>query len=74
MNNLQAAWPALQHAEIAEAWSGTLDVTPDSNPVIGPVTRLSGLTLATGFRSWIWYFTCSRAVGGRSGNEPHADY
>ena len=49
MNNLQAAWPAFQRAEIAEAWAGTLDVTPDSNPVIGPVARLSGLTLATGF-------------------------
>jgi glycine/D-amino acid oxidase-like deaminating enzyme len=49
MRNLQAAWPVFQQARIASAWAGTIDVTPDSNPVIGPVASIPGLTLATGF-------------------------
>ncbi|PLR36501.1 D-amino-acid oxidase [Chimaeribacter coloradensis] len=49
MTNLMAAWPAFERAEIEEAWAGVIDVTPDSNPVIGPVAALPGLTLATGF-------------------------
>lgn len=49
LTNLKAAWPAFEQVEIADAWAGVIDVTPDSNPVIGPVASLPGLTLATGF-------------------------
>lgn len=49
MNNLIAAWPAFASAEIANAWAGTIDVTPDSNPVIGSVASIPGLTVASGF-------------------------
>lgn len=49
MNNLIAAWPAFASAEIADAWAGTIDVTPDSNPVIGPIADIPGLTVASGF-------------------------
>lgn len=49
LTNLRAAWPVFSQAEVADAWAGTIDVTPDSNPVIGPVAKLPGLTLATGF-------------------------
>lgn len=49
MNNLRAAWPAFENAVIEEAWAGIIDVTPDSNPVIGHVDKIPGLTLATGF-------------------------
>ncbi len=49
MQNLVAAWPAFAQARVEQAWAGTIDVTPDSNPVIGPVASLPGLTLATGF-------------------------
>ncbi|WP_455818301.1 NAD(P)/FAD-dependent oxidoreductase [Pseudomonas cerasi] len=49
MANLIAAWPAFENAVIADAWAGAIDVTPDSNPVIGPVAKIPGLTLATGF-------------------------
>ncbi|CCG88977.1 NAD(P)/FAD-dependent oxidoreductase [Erwinia piriflorinigrans] len=49
MANLMSAWPAFENAKIADAWAGVIDVTPDSNPVIGPVARMPGLTLATGF-------------------------
>lgn len=49
MRNLRAAWPVFQQAEMAESWAGVIDVTPDSNPVIGAVDAIPGLTLATGF-------------------------
>ncbi|MCC9005189.1 NAD(P)/FAD-dependent oxidoreductase [Pseudomonas putida] len=49
MRNLKAAWPVFEQARIASAWAGTIDVTPDSNPVIGAVASIPGLTLATGF-------------------------
>lgn len=49
MNNLKAAWPVFEQARIAQTWAGTIDVTPDSNPVIGPVEKIPGLTVATGF-------------------------
>lgn len=49
MRNLRAAWPVFKNAQVEQAWAGTIDVTPDSNPVIGPVAKIPGLTLATGF-------------------------
>jgi glycine/D-amino acid oxidase-like deaminating enzyme len=49
MRNLIAAWPVFAQARIAQQWGGMIDVTPDSMPVIGPVKRLPGLILATGF-------------------------
>ncbi|MNG71369.1 4-methylaminobutanoate oxidase (formaldehyde-forming) [compost metagenome] len=49
LRNLKAAWPAFEQARIEQAWAGTIDVTPDSIPVIGPVSKLPGLMLATGF-------------------------
>ncbi len=49
LRNLRAAWPVFEQAEVEQAWAGTIDVTPDSNPVIGPVAQIPGLMLATGF-------------------------
>lgn len=49
LNNLQKAWPAFAKVKIKSAWAGVIDVTPDSTPVIGPVAKIPGLTLATGF-------------------------
>ncbi|KFC38153.1 D-amino acid oxidase [Klebsiella michiganensis] len=49
IRNLRAAWPVFEQAELAQAWAGVIDVTPDSNPVIGEIAALKGLTLATGF-------------------------
>lgn len=49
MRNIIAAWPAFAKATIEEVWAGSMDITPDSLPMIGPVARLPGLTLATGF-------------------------
>ena len=41
--------PGLKDIRIAEAWGGTIDVTPDTVPVISAVDRLPGFFLATGF-------------------------
>ena len=49
MRNLAAAWPVFRDAVVAESWAGMIDVTPDSLPVISPVAKLPGLTLASGF-------------------------
>lgn len=49
MRNLVSAWPMFGQAEIKYAWAGMIDVTPDSNPVIGPVAQIPGLSVATGF-------------------------
>ena len=49
MRNLVAAWPMFEKAQIEQSWAGVIDITPDSNPVIGPVAKIPGLTLATGF-------------------------
>ncbi|QUS37119.1 NAD(P)/FAD-dependent oxidoreductase [Falsirhodobacter algicola] len=47
--NLAAAWPVFAKAQIVEAWAGTMDITPDSKPVIDRAEAIPGLTLATGF-------------------------
>ncbi|HTN32458.1 MAG TPA: FAD-binding oxidoreductase [Marinobacter sp.] len=47
--NLVDAWPVFKQATIEQAWAGMIDITPDSNPVIGPVDAIPGLTIATGF-------------------------
>lgn len=49
LGNLRAAWPAFEQATVADTWAGMIDITPDSNPVIGPVPGIPGLTLASGF-------------------------
>lgn len=49
MRNLQAAWPVFKDALIKEAWAGMMDVTPDSLPVVSPVDRIPGLSVASGF-------------------------
>lgn len=49
MTNLIAAWPIFKQAIIKQAWGGMIDVTPDSLPVISPVDKVPGLTLASGF-------------------------
>lgn len=49
MKNLTNAWPAFQKAIVEDTWAGMIDITPDSNPVIGPIDKIPGLTVATGF-------------------------
>jgi glycine/D-amino acid oxidase-like deaminating enzyme len=49
IQNTAAAWPIFKQATIAQTWAGMIDVTPDSLPVISPVSKIPGLTLASGF-------------------------
>jgi glycine/D-amino acid oxidase-like deaminating enzyme len=49
IQNTAAAWPIFKQATIAQTWGGMIDVTPDSLPVISPVSKIPGLTLASGF-------------------------
>ncbi len=41
--------PAFETAGLAASWTGVYDVTPDWNPVLGPVDGVPGLVLAYGF-------------------------
>ena len=49
LKNLCAAWPFFRQARVAHSWAGMIDITPDSHPVISPVTAIPGLVLAAGF-------------------------
>nr|MDJ0958864.1 FAD-binding oxidoreductase [Arenicellales bacterium] len=50
-----------EHASLADSWVGPYDITPDWNPVLGPVPGLEGLHLAFGFSGH--GFKLSPAVG-----------
>jgi glycine/D-amino acid oxidase-like deaminating enzyme len=41
--------PAFADAGLAASWTGVYDVTPDWNPVLGPIDAVPGLLLAYGF-------------------------
>ena len=41
--------PALAAASVSHAWAGLYEITPDANPVIGPVPEVGGLFLINGF-------------------------
>ena len=41
--------PALDNASISHAWAGLYEMSPDGNPIIGPVASVSGLFLINGF-------------------------
>lgn len=49
LRNLSQAWPVFKDAVLEGTWGGMIDVTPDSLPVISPVRKIPGLTLASGF-------------------------
>ncbi len=46
---MRAARPQLAGAALAASWGGMIDHTPDAVPAIGPVERLPGFFIATGF-------------------------
>jgi sarcosine oxidase, subunit beta len=41
--------PAFADAGLAHSWTGVYDVTPDWNPVLGPLPGIEGLNVAFGF-------------------------
>jgi sarcosine oxidase subunit beta len=44
-----ARLPALADASISHAWAGLYEMTPDANPIIGPVRDVPGFFLINGF-------------------------
>ena len=46
---LIARLPALEAAELVEAWAGLYEMTPDHNPLLGEHPELGGFVLANGF-------------------------
>ncbi|QHE90410.1 FAD-dependent oxidoreductase [Pandoraea fibrosis] len=49
LDKLKQAFPAFEPAQIAHAWAGFIDVTPDAIPVISGVDEVPGFFLASGF-------------------------
>lgn len=49
MENLTRAWPVFRNAVVDEVWAGMMDITPDSLPVVAPVAKIPGFTIASGF-------------------------
>ena len=45
---LPERFPAMAGVELAEAWAGMIDVTPDAVPVLGEIDAVPGLIVATG--------------------------
>ena len=41
--------PAFKKAQYVAGWTGPYDITPDWNPLVGPVPGHDGLYVATGF-------------------------
>lgn len=41
--------PALARTSVLRTWAGTLDITPDGAPLVGPAPGLPGLILSAGF-------------------------
>lgn len=56
-----ARFPGWEEAALASSWTGVYDVTPDWNPVLGPVAGLEGLVVGFGFSGH--GFKLSPAVG-----------
>lgn len=56
-----ARFPGWEEAALASSWTGVYDVTPDWNPVLGPVPGLDGLVVGFGFSGH--GFKLSPAVG-----------
>ena len=54
-------FPSYDNAGLASSWTGVYDVTPDWNPVLGPVPGLPGLVVAFGFSGH--GFKLSPAIG-----------
>jgi sarcosine oxidase subunit beta len=68
--------PALADASISHAWAGLYEMSPDGNPIVGPVPGVGGLFLINGFSGH--GFQHSPAAGRIladviAGRDPHCD-
>lgn len=48
-DEIKKVFPAFASVQIAETWGGVIDATPDAVPVIGPIAKVPGLFMASGF-------------------------
>ncbi|MFZ0544522.1 MAG: FAD-binding oxidoreductase [Candidatus Promineifilaceae bacterium] len=72
--------PAFANAQFVAGWTGPYDITPDWNPIVGPVPGYAGLYVAVGFSGH--GFKLSPTIGeglaqmvlGRAVRVPIADY
>ena len=46
---ITSACPVLGHVKVLRQWAGCYDLTPDHNPIVGPVDEVSGFYQASGF-------------------------
>ncbi len=58
---LEERWPEMRQARFVRGWVGVDGATPDLHPIIGPVSSVEGLYVATGFSGHGFKF--SPAVG-----------
>jgi len=49
IENAVRRMPAIENAQLASGWAGLYDVTPDANPILGPVPQVEGFLMAAGF-------------------------
>ncbi|MFH8134927.1 NAD(P)/FAD-dependent oxidoreductase [Pantoea osteomyelitidis] len=49
LNAMRQEYPALANVQLAQAWGGMIDSTPDAIPVISTVPQLPGLVLSAGY-------------------------
>ena len=43
------ACPVLAEVKVLRQWAGCYDLTPDANPIVGPVDEIEGFFQASGF-------------------------
>jgi glycine/D-amino acid oxidase-like deaminating enzyme len=61
VERLVQRYPVLEAGRLRQGWSGLMTISPDWQPVLGPLSELSGLYCATGFSGQ--GFKISPAVG-----------
>jgi len=49
IENAVRRMPAIEAAHLAGGWAGLYEVTPDANPILGPVPQVEGFLMAGGF-------------------------
>jgi sarcosine oxidase, subunit beta len=47
--SLVRACPVLGRVKVLRQWAGCYDITPDANPIVGPVSEIDDFTQASGF-------------------------
>jgi glycine/D-amino acid oxidase-like deaminating enzyme len=62
--------PALRGGNFLRTWAGTLEMTPDKIPIIGPVEGIEGYILASGFSG---HGFCLGPIAGKLLSEQIAD-